>query len=164
MSDGKALTAFEPSEHQRGVLSAFQDADYGCRVQDACQAAGISKQAYYLWFDNSDFADWWKNQANRFFALQSGRVQHATLMSATTDAPGDPRAQKLYFERNDHDYCPRQRQEIAAEVEVTHGVDPTELCELAAAAMSARPGPEPDVAPVGTDGGCEKQEPPAPVA
>ena len=110
MSDGKALTIFEPNDHQRAVLSAFQESDYGCTVVGACQAAGITKQAYYLWFDNPAFGEWWEEQSNRFFRRQLARVQHATMVSAIeADAPGSPQAQKLFFERFDRDYCPASR-------------------------------------------------------
>lgn len=60
-------------------------------------------------------------------------------------------------------FVERSQVEMSGTVEVTNGVDPTELCDLAAAAMSARPGREPQVAPVDADGGEGQQEPPAPV-
>ena len=113
MSDGKAFTPFEPSEHQRAVLSAFQAADYGCKVADACEAGGVSARAYYFWHDDPAFSAWWKEQSNRHFALQIGRVQGAVLASATSNAPGNPQAQKLFLERNDQDYCPKGRAEIS---------------------------------------------------
>ena len=114
MSDGKAFTPFEPSDKQLAVLSVFQAAGYGCKVADACEEAGITARSYYFWHDNPAFSKWWADQSNRFFSLQIGRVQSAVLASATiADAPGDPRAQKLYFERNDKDYCPKQHAELS---------------------------------------------------
>jgi hypothetical protein len=114
MSDGKAFTPFEPSANQLAVLSAFQAAEYGCKVAAACEAGGVSARSYYFWHDDPAFSAWWRDQSNRHFSLQLGRVHAATLKSATVeDAPGDPRAQKLFYERFDRDYCPGTRNQIS---------------------------------------------------
>ena len=110
MSDGKALTPFEPSANQLAVLSAFQDADYGCRVSDACQVGGVTKQAYYLWHNDPAFSKWWAQQAERHFSLQLGRVYGAAIRAAEgEDLPGNS-DRKLLLERFDRDYCPASRQ------------------------------------------------------
>lgn len=109
MSVGKALTAWQPSENQVAVLRAFQSRDYDCTMDEGCQAGGVSRQAYYLWHDEPDFSKWWAEQSDRFFRLQLARVQLATFKTATSDAPGDPRSQKLFYERFDRDYCPQSK-------------------------------------------------------
>ena len=155
MSDGKAFTPFEPSANQLAVLSIFQAHGYGCKVADACEEAGISARAYYYWHDDPAFSAWWADQSNRFFSLQIGRVQSAVLASATTaDAPGNPQAQKLFFERNDRDYCPasRNKTEISGglDIDVLH-MTPDELERYANATDDATPAPAGPVVPDAQD-------------
>jgi len=159
------LKSWEPSDAQLRLLAAFQRYGYKIKTSAACTEAGVGLRTYYTWHDHPDFSAWWTERANHWFRLQLHRVHAATLSGATKQgAPGSPRDRQIYYERFDRDYCPRQRQEISGEIEVTHGVDPTELCQLAAEAMSARPAGQPDVAAVGADDGDAQQKPATPVA
>ena len=121
MSDGKALTTWQPSELQRHVLSVFQDHGYKCTVGAACKDAGISRQSYYDWHDKPEFSAWWEAQVNRFFRLELHRVYRAAFAAAdpdglTCDENGNQpflgltSDRKLLLERFDRDYCPASRQ------------------------------------------------------
>ena len=113
MSDGNALTAWQPSENQVSVLRAFQAQDYDCTIEDGCKAAGFTRQSYYDWHDKPDFSKWWAEQADKFFKLQLHRVHSATIKAATStskEARGSSADRKLFFERFDKSYVPANRQ------------------------------------------------------
>jgi len=107
--DGSACTDWQPSEKQRAALAAYQDRDYGCTIEQACEAAGVSRRAYYYWHDDPRFSEWWEDQSKRYFRLQLPRVQAATLAAATGKDCTGSADRKLFFERFDRDYCPQQR-------------------------------------------------------
>jgi len=107
--DGSACTDWQPSEKQRATLNAFQDRDYGCTIEEACEAAGVSRRSYYYWHDDPEFSQWWADQSNRYFRLQLHRVQAASLAAATGKDCTGSADRKLYFERFDRGYCPQQR-------------------------------------------------------
>ena len=120
MSDGSALTSWQPSNAQRHVLSVFQSHGYDITVVDACQEAEISRQTYYDWHAKPEFSAWWENEANKHFRLQLASVHVATLRCATGKAtvPVNPTACKLFYERFDDSYVPasRTKQEISGSV------------------------------------------------
>ena len=165
MSDGKALTTWQPSELQRHVLSVFQDHGYKCTVGAACKDAGISRQSYYDWHDKPEFSAWWEAQVNRFFRLELHRVYRAAFAAAdpdglTCDENGNQpflgltSDRKLLLERFDRDYCPqsksKQEHSGAVGIDMT-GMSVDEL-ERYIAATAAEPGPDPQPASPDTPG------------
>jgi len=116
MNDDTTCTTWEPTEKQRAVLASFQDKGYDCPIEEACEAAGVSRRAYYYWHDDPQFSQWWADQSNRHFRLELHRVHAATLRAATgADASGSTADRRLFYERFDRDYCPqaRNRNEIS---------------------------------------------------
>ena len=61
----KDLTDFQPSENQKSILEAFHEGKYVVSVSDACKAVGISRNAYYLWFQDEGFCQWWNKESDR---------------------------------------------------------------------------------------------------
>ena len=109
-------TDFQPTEAQEHVLSHFQSDDYTCAVTNACAACGVGRRTFYNWFDNPAFARWWQQRAERWAALQVGRVYGALVRSAAgQDVGGNPTDRKTFLERFDERYAPRQRNELSGE-------------------------------------------------
>jgi AcrR family transcriptional regulator len=118
MSD--SLTQFEPSKNQLAAVKAWQERDYAASVLEVCQEIGISRQAYYQWFDNEAFCDWWQGQADRWFALQRPRILAAIAAGATEDKPkGNPKDRELFLQRFDKGFMPKSKQEISATVDAS---------------------------------------------
>ena len=110
MNNATACTVWQPTEKQRVVLAAFQEKGYDCTIEEACEAAGVSRRAYYYWHDDPAFSAWWADQSNRCFRLELHRVHAATLRAATeADAPGSIADRRLFYQRFDRDYCPQSR-------------------------------------------------------
>ena len=96
------------------ALTAAQDSDYEISVTAMCQAAGISRQAWYHYFDTPAFVRWWTEQFERYFAAQMPRVSAASLGRALgSREKGSHQDAKLLFERFDRGYAPRSRQEVS---------------------------------------------------
>jgi len=114
MSDGSALTSWQPSDLQQHVLSVFHAHGYDLTISDACKEAGISRVTYYEWHRHPEFSQWWEDEANRFFRLQLASVHVSTLRAATGRSEGSVVSGcKLFYERFDKDYCPKGRQELS---------------------------------------------------
>ncbi len=114
---GADLTEFTPTDNMQKALEYLCSKDYDETVTGLCQAVGISRQAYYLWFDNPKFVNWWNGHRERHFGLSLGKVYTALLKAASHAAGKDdpkfnPQAMKLYLERFDTDYAPLRREEI----------------------------------------------------
>ncbi len=115
------LTEFQPNENQKRVLEAFQEGDFTISVVDVCQAAGISRSAYYLWFQDAGFRRWWNNEADRWAALQRPRIIGAMVAAATGPCPasrGSAFDRKLFLERYDEGYSPKSRQQVSGGLDV----------------------------------------------
>ena len=114
MSDGSALTSWQPSDLQQHVLSVFHAHGYDLTISAACKEAGISRVTYYEWHRHPEFSQWWEDEANRFFRLQLASVHVSTLRAATGRSEGSVVSGcKLFYERFDKDYCPKGRQELS---------------------------------------------------
>jgi len=114
MSDGLALTSWQPSNAQQHVLSVFHAHGYDITVSDACKESEISRVTYYEWHRHPEFSQWWEDEANRFFRLQLASVHVSTLRAATGRSEGSVVSGcKLFYERFDKDYCPKGRQELS---------------------------------------------------
>ena len=107
---------FTPSEKQRSLLMAAQDASYGGCVRAWCRAAEIHHGSYYRWIEDPNFCKWWRAEAEKFFCLRLPRI-HAALFDAATrprtrkEAQIDVAAAKLVLERYDKGFVPRSRQD-----------------------------------------------------
>ena len=103
---------FEPTENQEKVLRLFQDHDYSITVTGACEQAGISRAAYYQWFNRPEFCEWWEQAAERHFAMRLPAVYAAVYDAATKGAQGkDMAAAKLFIQRFDAKFLPKTQQE-----------------------------------------------------
>ena len=122
MSDS-SLTKWQPSANNLAMLKIFQAADYDISVTAACEALGIARHSYYEWFDKPQFAQWWQDQAERFFTQQVGAV-YARLLSGAKGAFDSQRARpmpamvKLFLERFDKSYCPRSAKDVTSNQDV----------------------------------------------
>jgi hypothetical protein len=161
----------------------MQERRYACTVVAAAKAVGVTKQAYYEWHRTPAFRAWWNEQLERWMAEQKHRVL-ATLLGGATerfqnsgkepDAKPDAALVKLFLERFDAGYAPRQRKEITGALEVNHsamlqavvggsGFARPPLIEAAFEALDAPKPPEiegtaPSVEPRATEGAV-RQEP-----
>ncbi len=119
---------FTPSENQLKVLTAIQDTDYSATTLDVCKRAGITPQAYYKWFRNEAFREWWQGELDRFFAFRRGRVVAAVYEAAISEKPqprGSTTDRRLFLERYDKGYMPRSKQEM-----VHRGTVPIDLSQM----------------------------------
>ncbi len=113
---GETFTEFKPTAKMQDALEYLRSKDYKSSVTQLCEAIGISRRAYYYWFDNPRFVNWWNEQCERHFALRRGAV-YAALYEAATERVGrddsrhNPSAIKLYLERFDEKYAPRSRED-----------------------------------------------------
>ena len=107
------LSKWKPTENMAALLRALREANYDISVTDACQAAGISRQAYYQWFETPEFRAWWEENLDRYFALRRGRVMGALARSAEGERVEGAADRKLFLERYDQGYAPRERKEVA---------------------------------------------------
>ena len=106
---------FTPSENQLKVLTAIQDTEYSATVMDVCKRAGITSQAYYKWFQNEAFREWWQAELDRFFALRRSRVIAAIYQAAISEKPqprGSTTDRRLFLERYDKGYMPKSKREL----------------------------------------------------
>ena len=127
-------TDFKPSANQLKMLAVVQAADYGISVVAACTAAGIGRQTYYDWFDDSEFVTWWMAQQERHFALSLAQVYGAMRQSALgLNKDANPQTIKLMLERFDKAYVPRSKQEVQGTVDISFE-DRLERLRIAAAA------------------------------
>lgn len=111
------LTEWQPNENQKAVLEAFLDGGFAVSVVEACQVAGISRSAYYLWFKDEGFRRWWNDQSDRWATMQRCRIVGAMVEAATSDAPsretrGSTADRKLFLERYDEGYMPKSKREL----------------------------------------------------
>ncbi len=115
-NDTATRTDWAPTPTQSRVLTHFQGLDYECTVVDGCAACDVGRRTFYDWFGKPEFAQWWNEQGERWAALQMGRVHGAMVRSATgTDVGGTPADRKMFLERFDKGYAPRQRQELSTD-------------------------------------------------
>ena len=104
---------FTPSEKQRSLLMAAQDASYGGCVRAWCRAAAIHHGSYYSWFEDPNYRRWWMAEAEKFFGLHLPRIHGALFHAAITPLSGkdkkiDVNAAKLVLERYDRGFVPRR--------------------------------------------------------
>jgi len=126
----KDLTDFQPSENQKSILEAFHEGKYVVSVSDACKAVGISRNAYYLWFQDEGFCQWWNKESDRWAAMQRCRIVGAIVGAATSgdasrDTKGSTADRKLFLERYDAGYMPKSRKELEH-----HGSVPIDLSQM----------------------------------
>ena len=126
----KDLTDFQPNENQKSILEAFHEGKYVVSVSDACKAVGISRNAYYLWFQDEGFCQWWNKESDRWAAMQRCRIVGAIVGAATSgetsrDTKGSTADRKLFLERYDAGYMPKSRKELEH-----HGSVPIDLSQM----------------------------------
>jgi hypothetical protein len=112
------LTAWSPTEKQRAALAYAQEHGYDHTVSALCQAIDVARQTYYGWWDTAEFAEWWLEQAERWFKLRLPAVYEAMHRRAAGgwDGKGKPpnmAAARLLLERFDKGFAPRSRQELS---------------------------------------------------
>ena len=77
-------TQWEPSEKQKNLLFSFWDGGYVISVKQACQMAGVSRDSYYRWMKDHRFARWWRQEFDRWMAMNSPRLCGSILHAAMT--------------------------------------------------------------------------------
>lgn len=134
-------TDFQPSEAQQRVLDHFQAEKYECTVVDACAKCEVPRRTFYNWFDKPEFVRWWDQQAERWAAMQKGRVYGALARSAGgEDVGGTPADRKTYLERFDKGYAPKRREELSSDGPLGITVHVTKTYEQPEAPASAGEG------------------------
>ena len=101
---------WEPTENQTAALQYAQDHDYKYSNVNLCKEVGISKQAYYQWFNTPAFSSWWLDNWTQHFATHLPDVYATILDKARGESDrGDVSAAKLIVERFDKGYVPQSQ-------------------------------------------------------
>lgn len=127
----ETVTGWQPSESQSALASHMMAHDYDVTIDSACNAVGISRQTYYRWMENEDYAEWWNTKRRRHFAARLSIVHAKVYKAAVTEYKGgkdpDPKPDaalmKLALEVFDDNYQPGSR--VKHSGEVAHKVDAT---------------------------------------
>lgn len=86
-----------------------------CTVEEAMQTAGLTRDAYYKWFErdeSGDFARWWQHEAEKWAGRQLPRVYGAVVDAAVRDKPvGSAVDRRTALERFDKGFAPKSRTE-----------------------------------------------------
>jgi hypothetical protein len=136
-------TRFNPTSEMQAALKAFQDADYGCTVEEGMTAAGMSRRTFYDWHEMQEgFSVWWNDRAEAHFAKRLPKImKNLTRASegeySRADKKADAALIRLFLERFDKGFVPRSRQEITGKdgeelpVTVTFDLGKTKAMEQA---------------------------------
>lgn len=122
------MTEWTPTANMTALLNYLQERDYNASVIEACQQVGITRQAYYQWFDNPEFVAWWSRELNGHMTRRVTQVYGQLAAAACERFAGgkdpDPKPDaaliKLFLERFDEGYAPKERKEISGTVAVNH--------------------------------------------
>ena len=113
------MTNWTPTDNQLEALRLAEKAEWKYTVGNLCQDVGISRAAYYQWFDTPGFVEWWGTAVDRWFTMRMpgmyGDVLEAVRMEGSKR---NISAAKLLAERFDKRYVPRSRQDVSADVAV----------------------------------------------
>jgi hypothetical protein len=126
----RALTDWRPNDNQTAALAFAQEHDYAHTVVDLCKAVGISREAWYLWTRQEAFRAWWDRELDHWAHLQRSRIYSAMLAAAAGGKMPGRGDRRLWLERFDPEYAPRQRTEVSGGFDLS-GVGPEELERLA---------------------------------
>jgi hypothetical protein len=94
MPKTKAPKEWKPSEHQELMLTELfvNERD----VCDACDAVGISRQAYYKWFDKSEWVDLYDQSRNKHLKSKLTKIDKSMINEASN---GNVPAMTLAYRR-----------------------------------------------------------------
>jgi len=122
---------FCPQENHLRALVVFQAHEYMGKLHELMTEAGLSKQTYHYWFrDVPGFPEWWRAQADDWFAKQIIRVQAALLQAAViptkrSERRIDTKAAELLLQRFDLGFAPRSKQTVETDVRVSLDAEKT---------------------------------------
>ena len=133
MSGGK----WEPNENHLRALDYARENQYVFQVKKLSALLGISRQAIYDWNRCEDFNDWWNGYRDEFFAARLDQVHGMVYARAAgISRSGSTQDAKLFLERFDKAYAPRQRSEVTgadgAPLKTYICVDPAEVTGIPA--------------------------------
>ena len=104
---------WEPNENQLKALEYARENQYVYQVKKLSELLGINRQAIYDWNRCDAFNTWWNRHRNEFFAARLDQVHGMVYARAVgVSKAGSMHDSKLFLERFDKAYQPRQRTEL----------------------------------------------------